>query len=61
MAINDTGESDLIFMVKAPSFEEWGRFWDNYGGSEAAKIDQQNQEYVVCPDSALWEAMAVED
>jgi hypothetical protein len=59
VAVNDTGESDLIFTVTAPSFEEWGKFWDSYGGSEAAKIDDENNEQVVCPDSAVWESFKV--
>lgn len=57
VAVNDMGESDLLFIVVAPSFEEWGVFWDNYEGSPAAKIDKENQEFVVCPDSALWESV----
>lgn len=57
VAVNDMGDSDLLFIVVAPSFEEWGVFWDNYEGSAAAKVDKENQEMVVCPDSALWESV----
>ena len=59
VAVNDTGESDLIFTVIAPSFEEWGRFWDSYGGSPAAAEDNKN-DLVVCPDSAVWESYKVQ-
>ena len=60
IAVNMSGETDLIFVVVAPTFEEWGRFWDGYAGSEAAKIDERNVELgVVCPDSALWESITV--
>ncbi len=59
VAVNDTGESDLIFTVVAPSFEEWGRFWDSYGGSPAAAADNKN-DLVVCPDSAVWESYKVQ-
>ena len=59
VAANNMGETDLIFTVTAPSFEEWGKFWDAYGGSEAAKIEKENEEQVVCPDSAVWESFKV--
>ena len=60
IAVNATGEIDVWFVVVAPSFEEWGKFWDNYAGSPAAKVDEQNEEFVVCPDSGLWEKVNVE-
>jgi hypothetical protein len=59
VAVNAIGEFDVFFVVTAPSFEEWGRFWDNYAGSAAAKADKQNQEKIVCPDSVLWESIKV--
>ena len=59
VAVNDTGDSDLIFTVIAPSFEEWGKFWDSYGGSPAAAADNKN-DLVVCPDSAVWESFKVQ-
>ncbi len=60
VAVTNMGETDLLFIVVAPSFEEWGLFWDNYEGSPASKIDQENRELVVCPNSALWESIPVE-
>lgn len=60
IAVNMQGETDMVLVVSAPSFEEWGQFWDGYAGSPAAKIDAQNVELgVVCPDSALWESVKV--
>ena len=59
IAVNATGEMDAMFIVVAPTFEEWGRFWDGYEGSPAAAVDKENEEMVVCPDSVLWESIAV--
>ncbi len=58
VAVNNMAETDLIFMVVAPSFAEWGMFWDSYGGSAAAAADAKN-ELVDCPDSAVWESFKV--
>ncbi len=56
VAVNALGEFDVFFEVVFPSFEEWGKFWDNYSGSAAAKIEDRNVEAgIVCPDSAVWE------
>ncbi len=58
VAVNAIGEADVWFVVTAPSFEEWGKFWDNYAGSPAAEVDKRNEK-VVCPDSALWESVKI--
>ena len=60
VAVTNMGETDLLYVVVAPTFEEWGVFWDNYEGSPAAKIDVENREFVICPESALWESVPVE-
>ena len=61
VAVNAIGETDVWFVVVAPSFAEWGKFWDNYVDSPAAaEADKRNQEKIVCPDSALWESVKVE-
>ena len=60
VAVNDTAENDTVFVVIAPSFEEGGRFWDGYEGSAAAAQDKKNEEFAVCPDSAVWEGFQVE-
>ena len=60
VAVNAVGEMDMMFIVIAPSFAEWGKFWDAYAGSPANAIDNQNEEVVVCPNSVLWESFKVE-
>ena len=60
VAVNSTGEMDVMYVVVAPSFEEWGKFWDAYGASDAADIEEDAQEMIVCPDSALWELVKIE-
>lgn len=56
VAVTNLEDFDLIYEVVFPTFEEWGRFWDNYSGSEAAKLEDQHAEAgVVCPVSAVWE------
>jgi hypothetical protein len=60
VAVNATGEMDVMFIVVAPSFEEWGKFWDNYGDSPAAELELRQHEWVVCPDSVVWESVKVE-
>jgi hypothetical protein len=60
VAVNASGEADVFFVVVAPTFEEWGKFWDNYLISPAgAEIEKQHQEKIVCPDSALWESIKI--
>lgn len=57
VAVNATGEMDLMFVVTAPSFAEWGKFWDAYPESEAAHSEETG---VLCPDSVLWESTKIE-
>ena len=58
VAVNATGQTDMMFVVVAPSFQEWGKFWDGYANSPVDQADRQNQA-VVCPDSAVWESIEV--
>ena len=58
VAVNAIGDADVWFVVTAPSFEEWGKFWDRYPDSPAAEVDKRNEK-VVCPDSALWESVKI--
>ncbi len=58
VAVNATGEMDFMWIVVAPTFEEWGRFWDNYADSAAAKAEAQN-DLVVCPNSVVWESVKI--
>jgi len=60
VAVNATGEMDAMFVLVFPSFAEWGKFWDAYGDSDAADIEEDAQEMIACPDSALWESFKVE-
>ena len=59
VAVNVTGEIDVLFVVHAPSFTEWGKFWDNYSGSPANEVEERNREKIICPDSALWESVKI--
>jgi hypothetical protein len=55
------GNVDFYFVLNAPSFTDWGKIWDAYtDDSAAAKSDDLNQGKVICPDSQLWEAHAIE-
>ena len=49
------GDSDLLFLVKAPSITAWGTFMDNYEGNALAKEDRAFADVTACADSALWE------
>jgi len=60
VAVNAMGEIDVMFVVVAPSFAEWGKFWDAYADSPANAIDELNKDDVVCPDSVLWESFKME-
>ena len=60
VAVNLVDDTDVWFVVTAPSFAEWGKFWDNYGDSAAGDIEDQHKEKIVCPDSALWESIKVQ-
>ncbi len=54
------GEKDFSFILLAPSFAEWGVFIDGYEGSAAAQnIDNEWDELADCPDSSLWESVAI--
>ena len=60
VAVNDSGQSDMFFVVRAPTFQQWGEFWDCYKDSPAANLDNANREFVVPTDSGLWESIKVE-
>jgi hypothetical protein len=59
VAVNSLRESDFFFVIVAPSFAEWGEFWDGYQGSPAAKADARTGDKVACPNSAVWESEKV--
>ncbi len=60
VAVNSTGQIDLVLMLVAPSFEEWGEFWDGYGDSPAADVEEASEALIICPDSVLWESSKVQ-
>jgi len=57
VAVNAIGEFDVFFVLTAPSFEDWGKFWDSYSGSAAAAHEDEGHEHIICPDSAVWESI----
>ena len=59
VAVNATGEMDIMYVLTFPSFAEWGKFWDVYPDSDAADIEEDAIEMVVCPDSVVWESVKV--
>ena len=59
VAVNVVGNTDFMLVVVAPSFAEWGKFWDEYQISPDGDADQANAD-VDCPDSALWNSVKVE-
>lgn len=52
VAVSATGQTDVVVGMSAPTFAEWGTFWDNYPSSEAAQLEGRA---LTCPDSSLWE------
>ena len=60
VAVSNMGQSDIIFAISAPTFAEWGAFWDGYKNSPAAKLDIANKDAIVPTDSGLWESIKVE-
>ena len=59
VAVNASDKIDMLFTVTAPTFEEWGRFWDSYSSAPEGAIDNDNK-LTVCPNSVVWESFKVE-
>ena len=53
------GNTDLLFLVVAPSAAAWGTFWDSYKDSAAERADMANRDVITCTDSALMESVEV--
>lgn len=53
-------DSDFIFVLRAPSFETWGRFWDNYAGSPAEAIDDAADEITECGSGRLYDGVDIQ-
>ena len=58
--VGQMGEKDLVFVIKAPSLEEWAVFTAGYTDSVLEEIDDKLEELCDCPDSALWDVEKVE-
>ncbi len=52
-------ENDFSFILIAPSFAEWGVFMDGYKGSAAEQADTGFVDLADCPDSGLFESVAI--
>ena len=59
VAVNATAQIDVVLMLVAPSFKKWGEFWDGYGDSPAADVEEASEAFIICPDSVLWESSKV--
>jgi len=53
------GEVDLVVIMVAPSFAEWGEFMDNYPGSAAEAVDDKYAEDIDCGNGTLWESIEI--
>ena len=53
-------EVDVVMLIVAPSFAEWGEFMDNYTGSEAEAMDEKHGTKLSCGNGTLWETVVVE-
>ena len=61
VAVNATGEFDVWILLTAPSFSEYGRFWDAYPDSDASDLEDQHADALfLCPGSALWDGHVIE-
>jgi len=52
-------DSDFVFVLRAPSFETWGRFWDNYPGSPADELDGKATGTTECASGRLFGGMEI--
>ena len=53
------GQGGFNFVLIAPDAATWGEFWNNYGGSDAAKADEAWDKVAACSGSSLWNSNAV--
>lgn len=56
VAIAGSANTDVKFVVRWPSFAEFGKFWDAYPTSDAAELEGRALE---CPGSAIWQEQAM--
>lgn len=57
VAVNATGDTDLVLVITFPSFAEWGKFWDAYPSSDLAETEER---LTYCPDSVVWESVKIQ-
>lgn len=57
VAAHVVGQTDFMVVVIAPTFEDWGKFWDNYKDSPAAQTEAESK--IACPHSSVWESINV--
>ena len=53
-------DTDFALILSAPSFEAWGRFWDNYPDSPAEAIDDAADEITQCHSGGLYGSVTIE-
>jgi len=54
------GEVDVVILLIAPSFTEWGAFMDNYPDSAAEAVDEKYADEIDCGNCTLWESVLFE-
>jgi len=54
------GEVDVVLLITAPSFAEWGTFMDNYPESAAEAVDEKYIDDMDCGNGTLWESVLFE-
>lgn len=59
VAVNANDPIDMLFTVTAPTFAEWGQFWDSYSNAPDDAVDDNNK-LTVCPNSVVWQSYKVE-
>lgn len=52
-------QHDFMLALIAPSFADWGMFMDGQHDSEAGDIEDEFINLTVCPDSGLFESIAI--
>ena len=58
--VADTSADHFLFVLNAPSIEQWGVFNGGYENSPAAKADEDFDQVASCSRNSLWESVQVE-
>ena len=59
VAVNSNNKVDMLFTLTAPTFAEWGQFWDSYSSAPDDAINDDNK-LTVCPNSVVWQSYKIE-